>query len=64
MPLWVRRVWLWDPRHDPSARERLLVVRREADGTHQYSLSNAPAETPWERLGYMQCQRFFIERAF
>ena len=62
--LWVRRVWLWDPRHDTPARERLLVVRREADGTHKYSLSNAPAETPWERLGYMQCQRFFIERAF
>jgi len=62
--LWVRRVWLWDPRHDAPARERLLVVRREADGTHKYSLSNAPAETPWERLGYMQGQRFFIERAF
>jgi SRSO17 transposase len=62
--LWVRRVWLWDERHDTRARARLLIVRREADGTHKYSLSNAPAATAWTRLGFMQCQRFFIERAF
>jgi SRSO17 transposase len=62
--LWVRQVWLWDGRHEACARRRLLIVRREADGSHKYSLSNAPADTRWERLGYMQCQRFFIERAF
>jgi SRSO17 transposase len=62
--LWVRRVWLWDERHDTRARPRLLVVRRAADGSHKYSLSNAPADTAWTRLGYMQAQRFFIERAF
>ena len=47
-----------------SARARLLIVRREADGSHKYSLSNAPAGTAWTRLGSMQCQRYFIERAF
>ncbi|MEI9893167.1 MAG: transposase [Chthoniobacter sp.] len=62
--LWVRPVWLFDPRHDTRARPRLLVVRREADGSHKYSLANLPASTSWERLGFMQAQRFFIERAF
>jgi SRSO17 transposase len=62
--LWVRPVWFWDPRHDKASHPRLLVVRREADGSHKYSLSNAPADTAWERLGWMQAQRFFIERAF
>ena len=40
------------------------MVRREADGTHKYSLSNAPSDTSWERLGRMQAQRFWIEQAF
>ena len=62
--LWVRPVWLWDARRETRARARLLIVRREADGSHKYSLSNAPAGTAWTRLGTMQCQRFFIERAF
>jgi SRSO17 transposase len=62
--LWVRRVWLWDERHDARARQRLLVVRREADGRHKYSLTNAPADTAWARLGFMQGQRYFMERAF
>src|ERR1700728_3141922 len=35
-----------------------------ADGTFKYSLTNAPESTGWERLGYMQAQRFWIERAF
>ncbi len=62
--LWVCPVWIWDKRDEERVRARLLVVRREADGTHKYSLSNAPAQTAWKRLGYMQAQRFFIERAF
>jgi SRSO17 transposase len=61
--LWVHEVWLWSG-GEAKPRRRLLVVRREADGSHKYSLSNAPARTSWERLGYMQAQRFWIERAF
>lgn len=61
--IWARPVWQWDP-GQKHARARILIVRREADGTHKYSLSNAPADTEWARLGYMQCQRYFIERAF
>lgn len=61
--LWVKPVWQWEPT-DPVARRRLLIVRQEADGPFKYSLSNAAADAPWERLGYMQTQRFWIERAF
>ena len=61
--IWVREVWQWE-KGSEQARRRLLVVRQEADGSHKYSLSNAPSDTTWERLGYMQAQRFWIERAF
>lgn len=61
--VWVRPVWIWDGKA-PAARRRLLIVRQEADGTFKYSLSNAAADTPWERLAYMQAQRFWIERCF
>lgn len=61
--VWVRQVWVWD-QSAPSARLRLLVVREEADGDFKYSLSNAPSDTHWERLAYMQAQRFWIERTF
>ena len=59
----MRPVWVWDGK-SPAARPRLLIVRQEADGTFKYSLSNAPADTAWERLAYMQAQRFWIERCF
>ena len=61
--VWVKRVWVWD-KQEPTARARLLVVRQDEDGTFKYSLSNAPADTSWERLAYMQAQRFWIERCF
>jgi SRSO17 transposase len=61
--VWVRAVWVWDGQA-PAASPRLLIVRQEADGTFKYSLSNAPAGTAWERLAYMQAQRFWIERCF
>ncbi len=59
--VWAARVW----RHDgQTARERWLVVREEADGSRKYSLGNPPADTTWERLAFMQAQRFWIERSF
>jgi SRSO17 transposase len=61
--LWVKELWQWE-KPDPKARPRLLVVRQEADGSFKYSLTNASAQTSWKRLGYMQAQRFWIERAF
>jgi SRSO17 transposase len=61
--IWVKEVWQGDGKTS-EPRPRLLVVRREKDGTFKYSLSNASAKTSWERLGFMQAQRFWIERAF
>ena len=61
--LWATKCWQWDGKSE-AARLRLLVVRMEADGSFKYSLTNAPESTGWERLGYMQAQRFWIERAF
>jgi len=61
--LWVKALWQWDGT-SAAARPRLLIVRQEEDGTFKYSLSNCAKETNWERLGYMQAQRFWIERAF
>ena len=61
--IWVRTVWVWAGGND-RVRERLLIVRQEADGAFKHSLSNAPAATAWERLACMQGQRYFIERAF
>jgi SRSO17 transposase len=59
--VWAARVWQHDG-HRP--RERWLVVREEADGSRKYSLGNPPADTTWERLAFMQAQRFWIERSF
>jgi SRSO17 transposase len=61
--IWVCKVWTCD-RDRREARERLLVARKEGDGSFKYSLSNAPSDTSWERLAYMQGQRFWIEQAF
>jgi SRSO17 transposase len=61
--LWVKALWQWDG-SSAAARPRLLIVRQEEDGTFKYSLSNCSKEMTWERLGYMQAQRFWIERAF
>ena len=57
----VRRVWT--NRDGTPGAEEWLVLRREADGDLSYSLSNAPAATPWERLAWLKCQRYFAERA-
>lgn len=61
--IWAMQVWQWEPTEE-RARRRWLVVRQEQDGTFKYSLSNAPETVTWERLGYMQTQRYWIERAF
>jgi len=61
--LWVKALWQWD-KSSAAARPRLLIARQEEDGNLKYSLSNCAPETAWERLGYMQAQRFWIERSF
>ncbi len=60
-----RRVWVWDG-EEAAARCWHLVVRREVGAPKKikYSLSNAPADTSLERLGQMQGERYWVERAF
>jgi SRSO17 transposase len=55
------RVWLYQ-RGDEQAYLWHLIVTRQPNRL-KYSLSNAAAETPVERLAYMQGQRYFVERA-
>ena len=59
------RVWLWDKKSSTTKQWHLLC-RREIGkpNTVKYSLSNAPADISLSRLGRMQAQRFWVERAF
>lgn len=61
--VWAARVWQWDG-ESAAARPRWLVVRQDADGAFKYSLANCAVTTSWERLAYMQAQRYWIERGF
>jgi len=59
-----KRVWLWDG-NESQAHCWHLIVRREVGANKlKYSLSNAPASTPVNRLAFMQAQRYWIERTF
>jgi len=59
------RVWIWDNK-STTAHQWHLICRREvgAPKTIKYSLSNAPLDVSLSRLGRMQAQRFWVERAF
>jgi SRSO17 transposase len=58
------RVWIDTGRKQPP-RQWHLLVRREIDTPRKikYTLSNAPADMPLERLSYIQGQRYWVERA-
>jgi len=58
-PFAMRRVWTI---RDGVLAEEWLVIRQESDGRYNYSLSNAPADTPAERLTWLKCLRYFVER--
>jgi len=53
---------VWTIRGSAPAEEWLLV-RRAADGKCTYTVSNAAPNTPLERLAWLKCQRYFVERA-
>jgi SRSO17 transposase len=59
----VRRVWTDRDEPGVPTTEEWAVIRREADGKLNCSLSNAPAESTIEQLAWLKCQRYFIERA-
>jgi len=55
------KVWTWSE-EQPEPRQEWLVMRRESNGGHTYTLSNAPAHTPLQRLVEPACTRYFVER--
>ncbi|MCC5021519.1 MAG: hypothetical protein J6386_01275 [Candidatus Synoicihabitans palmerolidicus] len=61
--IWVSPVWTWEP-GTQEPRERLLIIRRNADNSFKYSLSNLPAGRSWAHYAWAQAQRFWIEHAF
>jgi SRSO17 transposase len=61
--VWVSQVWVWE-KGSSSAIQRTLVARQMADGEIKISWTNAPADTRWEELAYMQAQRHWVERTF
>jgi len=60
-----RRVWtVWqDASEQFHVRQEWLVIRRDADRTCSYSLSNAPTNRPLASLAARKSQRFFVEAA-
>ena len=61
--LWVCQVWCWEKAW-AKPRKRKLIVRRDADGSYKYTLTNKLNEKNWQRYGWLQGQRFWIEHAF
>ena len=59
-----RRVWLWDGKESQPQFWHLIVRKEIGTNEIKYSLCNAAVDTPLERLAYMQCQRYLIERVF
>ena len=54
------RVYTW---YNDAPRCEWLVLRRHVDQSVSYSLCNAAADTPLERLAWLKCVRHFVERA-
>jgi SRSO17 transposase len=54
------RVWTL---RDNTVAEEWLLIRRTSRGKCSYTLSNAPPDTPLERLAHLRCQRYWVERA-
>ena len=60
---WMREVWHWEKGETAAGRRRLLV-RKDADGSLKYSLTNLPGGKPLAHYARIQGQRYFIEHAF
>lgn len=58
-PFAMRRMWTI---RDGEVAEERLVIRHEYGRRYTYALSNAPADTPLDRLAWLKCVRHFVER--
>jgi hypothetical protein len=54
-------VWTWT-QGEAEARPECLILRIECNCDRTYTLSNAPIDTPIERLADGGCGRYFVER--
>jgi SRSO17 transposase len=59
-PFAMRRIWTV---RSGELVEEWLVIRQEDEQRYTYALSNAPTETPLERLAWLKCTRHFVERS-
>ncbi|MEX2579713.1 MAG: IS701 family transposase [Verrucomicrobiales bacterium] len=60
---WMGEVWHWE-RGESRARRRRLLVRKDADGSMKYSLTNLPEGKQLVEYARAQGQRYWIEHAF
>ena len=58
-PFAMRQVWTIC---DGKLAEEWLVIQHEGGKRYSYALSNASADTPHERLAWLKCMRYFVER--
>lgn len=56
------RVYPW--RQGLPGGERWLLLERREDETHKYFLSNAPPQTPLQKLAWAAKQEWFVEQCF
>lgn len=61
--IWVTTVWTWEAGTE-QAKKRLLIVKRDTDGSFKYSLSNLQAGKKWSYYAFVQGQRYWVEHAF
>ncbi len=61
-PFAARQVWTLREKQEVPVQE-WLVIRQEGKKRYTYALSNAPADASLERLAWLLCQRYFVERA-
>jgi SRSO17 transposase len=57
-------ITVWTITQDGKVRRERLFMRREADDSISYSLSNAPEKVPLSTLALWRSERYFVERTF
>lgn len=60
---WMGEIWHWE-RGESKARKRRLLIRKDADGSLKFSLTNLPEGKALVEYAKAQGQRYWIEHAF
>lgn len=59
----IKKVWTWEEGIE-EPRQRILIIRQDADGSFKYSLTNILNGKSLSYYAWVQSQRFWIEHAF